>query len=299
MKRNALPLIAAIGLLITAQVFLATARAAPQEKPEPPKIIRKGGDLLQGSATKRVEPAYPPLAKTARVTGAVVVEVTVDEEGKVIAARAISGHPLLKDAAVNAARAWIFTPTTLSGTPVKVIGTLTFNFTLDYSKDIDKLKQEIVEHPGDSELYISLGGLYVDNQQIEEAMGAYKQALALKPDSADAQFAIGRLLRKQGRSEEASQIYQQMISANLLSSLEADECTVIGRTLYESRHYREAVEALNQAIEKDSDDEDNYMLLGLAYLKLGDKQAAMKQYDILKDKEPALAKQLLELIKKQ
>jgi protein TonB len=48
--------------------------------------------------------------------------------GAVIAARAISGHPLLKDAAVDAARQWQFTPTSLSGVPVKVIGTLSFQF---------------------------------------------------------------------------------------------------------------------------------------------------------------------------
>jgi protein TonB len=86
--------------------------------------------VLQGSATRRVEPSYPPLAKAARVSGAVVVEVTVDEAGNVISARPVSGHPLLKDAAVAAARGWKFTPTQLSGTPVKVIGTITFNFNL-------------------------------------------------------------------------------------------------------------------------------------------------------------------------
>ena len=86
--------------------------------------------MLQGSATRRVEPSYPPLAKTARVSGAVVVEVTVDEAGNVISARAISGHPLLKPAAEAAARGWKFTPTQLSGVPVKVIGTITFNFNL-------------------------------------------------------------------------------------------------------------------------------------------------------------------------
>ena len=80
------------------------------------------------SATHRVMPDSPPLARAARITGSVVVDVTVNEFGGVIAARAISGHPLLKDAAVNAARQWLFSPTTLSGVPVKVIGTLTFNF---------------------------------------------------------------------------------------------------------------------------------------------------------------------------
>src|SRR6266571_2040646 len=83
----------------------------PIQREEPPKIIRKSGGVLQGSATRRFEPAYPPLAKAARVSGAVVVEVTVDEEGNVMAARAISGHPLLKDAAVEAARGWTFNRT--------------------------------------------------------------------------------------------------------------------------------------------------------------------------------------------
>jgi protein TonB len=86
--------------------------------------------VLQGSATRRVEPSYPALAKAARVSGAVVVEVTVDEAGSVIQARAVSGHPLLKEAAVAAARGWRFSPTLLTGTPVKVIGTITFNFNL-------------------------------------------------------------------------------------------------------------------------------------------------------------------------
>jgi protein TonB len=63
------------------------------------------------------------------VSGAVVVEITIDEEGNVISARAMSGHPLLKDAAVAAARSWKFRPTMLSGQAVKVIGTITFNFT--------------------------------------------------------------------------------------------------------------------------------------------------------------------------
>jgi len=109
----------------------------PPPPPAPPvfnsgpndlKLIRKSGGVFADSATHRVLPESPPLARAARITGSVVVEVTVDEAGGVIAARAISGHPLLKDAAVNAARQWQFNPTMLSGVPVKVIGTLTFNF---------------------------------------------------------------------------------------------------------------------------------------------------------------------------
>lgn len=98
--------------------------------PCPPMIIRKSGGVFQGSATRKVMPRYPPDAKAARITGSVVVEVTVDEAGKVIAVRSISGPAELRGAAEEAARGWVFRPTTLSGTPVKVIGTIQFNFNL-------------------------------------------------------------------------------------------------------------------------------------------------------------------------
>ena len=97
---------------------------------ESPKIVRKAGGVLQGSAIRRAQPMYPPLARAARVSGSVIVEVVVDTEGDVVSARAVSGHPLLKDSSVAAARGWKFTPTLLSGAPVKVIGTVTFNFSL-------------------------------------------------------------------------------------------------------------------------------------------------------------------------
>jgi protein TonB len=99
-----------------------------EKKPEPPKIIRKSGGVLQGEALRRVTPTYPALARAARVAGTVVVEITIDEGGGVISARAISGHALLKDAAEAAARQWRFKPTQLSGVPVKVIGTISFIF---------------------------------------------------------------------------------------------------------------------------------------------------------------------------
>jgi protein TonB len=105
----------------------------PKPTPEPtpvPKQIKVSGGVLQGSALKRVQPQYPPIAKAARASGAVQVQVTISEEGRVIDAQVISGHPLLRDAALQAARQWMFKPTELSGVPVKVQGILTFNFTL-------------------------------------------------------------------------------------------------------------------------------------------------------------------------
>jgi Ca-activated chloride channel family protein len=93
------------------------------------KRITISGGVLQGNATKKVQPVYPPTAKAARATGAVQIQITVNESGEVIDARAISGHTLLRDAAAQAARQWRFKPTQLSGKPVKTQGILTFNFT--------------------------------------------------------------------------------------------------------------------------------------------------------------------------
>jgi protein TonB len=73
-------------------------------------------------------PVYPAIAQSAKVTGRVDVQITIDEEGNVISAAAVSGHPLLRAAAVNAAKEAKFSPTRLSGQPVKVTGVLVYNF---------------------------------------------------------------------------------------------------------------------------------------------------------------------------
>ncbi|HEU4597813.1 MAG TPA: M56 family metallopeptidase, partial [Pyrinomonadaceae bacterium] len=83
---------------------------------------------LGGKAISAPPPAYPAIARSARAQGAVTVRVTVDENGQVIAAEAVSGHPLLRGAAEEAARVAVFSPTLLSGKPVKVTGRLSYNF---------------------------------------------------------------------------------------------------------------------------------------------------------------------------
>jgi protein TonB len=84
--------------------------------------------MLNGKAVSLPKPAYPSIARAARASGAVTVQVTIDESGKVISARAVGGHPLLQQAAVQAAYGARFSPTLLSGQPVKVTGVITYNF---------------------------------------------------------------------------------------------------------------------------------------------------------------------------
>jgi len=99
----------------------------PPPAPTPPKAPISGG-VLNGKAINLPKPAYPPIARQARASGTVVVQVTIDENGNVISARAVSGHPLLTAVSVGAARGAKFSPTKLSGQPVKVTGVITYNF---------------------------------------------------------------------------------------------------------------------------------------------------------------------------
>lgn len=109
------------------KVDVADAPPPPPPKPTPPKAPISGG-VLNGKAVRLVQPPYPAIARSARASGQVRVQIVIDENGNVISAAPVSGHPLLQGAAVSAARASKFTPTKLSGMPVKVSGVIIYNF---------------------------------------------------------------------------------------------------------------------------------------------------------------------------
>ena len=109
------------------KVDVADAPPPPPPKPTPPKAPISGG-VLNGKAVRLVQPPYPAIARSARAAGQVRVQIVIDENGNVVSAAPVSGHPLLQGAAVSAARASKFTPTKLSGMPVKVSGVIIYNF---------------------------------------------------------------------------------------------------------------------------------------------------------------------------
>ena len=85
-------------------------------------------NLERGRAVTLPVPAYPPIARAAHAQGTVEVQVLIDVDGKIMAAAAISGHPLLQATSVRAARDAVFSPTKLEGTPVRVTGVIRYNF---------------------------------------------------------------------------------------------------------------------------------------------------------------------------
>ncbi len=103
---------------------------APPPAPKRVAPVRVGGDLLESKLVKRVIPEYPELAKRARASGKVVLQVCLDEEGSVYEVKVLSGHPLLQDAAVAAVRQWKYSPTLLNGEPVPVVAMVTVIFSL-------------------------------------------------------------------------------------------------------------------------------------------------------------------------
>lgn len=93
-----------------------------------PSTMVVSGGVISGKALNLEKPVYPQTAKAAAAKGAVNVQILIDENGNVIFAKAISGHPLLRPGAEAAARASKFTPTIIAGNPVKVTGVIVYNF---------------------------------------------------------------------------------------------------------------------------------------------------------------------------
>jgi periplasmic protein TonB len=103
----------------------------PDAPPPPPQqAVRVGGQVKEPRKLKNVAPVYPDIAKQARVQGVVILECTISPQGKVTDVKVLRGIPLLDQAAVEAVRQWVYTPTLLNGVPVPVIMTVTVNFKL-------------------------------------------------------------------------------------------------------------------------------------------------------------------------
>jgi len=99
-------------------------------KPVTPQRIRVGGNVQAAMAIRAPKPAYPPLAKQARIQGVVRLNAVIGKDGTIQNLTAASGHPLLVPAALEAVRQWLYKPTLLNGEPVEVVTVIDVNFTL-------------------------------------------------------------------------------------------------------------------------------------------------------------------------
>jgi periplasmic protein TonB len=103
----------------------------PATRVESPQPMRVGGIIRQPQKIHHVAPIYPEIARSARVSGIVILEAVLAEDGTVRDVRVLRSVPLLDAAALAAVREWRFTPTLLNGTPVAVVMTVTVAFNLN------------------------------------------------------------------------------------------------------------------------------------------------------------------------
>src|SRR5262249_30203447 len=111
---------------------------APEPPPgdldvQPPVVI--GGHVEPAVLIEQTKPAYPALARNARVEGIVILEGTISTEGKVEDVHVVSGHPMLLDAAVKAVRKWKYRPAKLNGQLIACPVHIQVRFTLQYPGD--------------------------------------------------------------------------------------------------------------------------------------------------------------------
>jgi len=185
-----------------------------QEVARDSQLKSKSNDELRSAAVVHPEPEYPPLAKAARVSGNVEVEITIDQEGRVISARAVSGHPLLKDSATAASKQWRFDPKRLSQTPTALAGTLTFVFDLvaaqrknkehssvkaaQFTNNVSICREELRKPLLDSKkLAIALANLAAsvyDENTIDKAINLFEEAERQKEPTTEASPYYAELL---------------------------------------------------------------------------------------------------------
>jgi len=110
------------------RVVETTPPPAPPVVKPPTKTVPSS--VLIAKVISLPQPPYPIMAKQTRTQGPVNIQILVDEQGKVISAQVVSGHPMLNPAARDAAMRARFTPTVLNGQPVKIQGVITYNFVL-------------------------------------------------------------------------------------------------------------------------------------------------------------------------
>jgi TonB family protein len=113
----------------------ATGTATPESAPvqtvaPPPRAIRISGAVAEGNILQKVQPIYPPDAKAQGISGTVVLQAVIGEDGTVHSLTAVSGNDLLKKAALEAVRQWTYRPYLLNGNPVAVDTVININFNL-------------------------------------------------------------------------------------------------------------------------------------------------------------------------
>ena len=109
---------------------IISSTSAPVPKVATPQRVRVSQGVTSGLLLRRVNPTYPPLARTARIQGKVLLQAQISKSGDIQNLQVISGHPMLIQSALDAVKQWKYRPYLLNGEAVEVDTTIEVNFTL-------------------------------------------------------------------------------------------------------------------------------------------------------------------------
>jgi TonB family protein len=156
-----------------------------------------GGNVTRPEKISGVPPVYNEEARKARVTGIVIVEAIIDEQGNVTNAAVLKGLPMgLDRSALNAIQTWKFKPATLDGIPVRVYYTLTVNFQIEDGPFVSPLFLRFLERNPDFAGHLT-------SQRYQEAAELLDRWGAERPADSEISLARTHLLLRQGRLDEA------------------------------------------------------------------------------------------------
>lgn len=279
--------------VILAFTCFAFSTVVAQQTSSPPETIRVSEAVLRGTATHKVEPIYPAIAKAARASGQVLVEIVVGDHGQVDSVQVISGHPLLRDAAYQAAKDWRFRPTELRGKPVKVSGNLSFVFDLPSASDKEapnsqEEKREIKDPSYEQiqaakkdavrSLYV-LASAYSNADQYEEAIKPLKLVIEFDPNHIAAYNDLGWAYTKLQLLDDAIETYQKLIA------LKPDYLLAhhnLGWAYFKRGYYGDAIDSYQRLLQLNPQypqAANIYSEIALCYAELNNLPEALKAFD--------------------
>jgi len=110
--------------------LLTIVPVPPPLPPQPNMLIQVSSTMQESKVLLKVSPAYPEIARSAHISGKVILSAIIDEEGMVSSLKVLSGHPFLRDAAYQAVKQWKYSPTLMNGQPVSTQAPVTVIFIL-------------------------------------------------------------------------------------------------------------------------------------------------------------------------
>jgi tetratricopeptide (TPR) repeat protein len=168
----------------------------------------------------------------------------------------------------------------------------------EFSEAIDAFRHAIKLKPDYAEAYFRLGNVYYSLHRYTEALESYKKAVEIQPEYKDAHITLGFVASLLSRYDEAVKSLKKVVE---LDPNNAKSYYNLGKIYLETEEYTKAAEAFDQAVTLEPDFAEAHYNLGVSYLNLGDDKldAALKEYTILKKLNSGLADELNTLLKSQ